>query len=501
MKCMNCGAELTESAYCPECGTDVSVQKQAIVLSGLYYNQGLEKAQIRDLSGAIDHLKRSLKFNKVNIPARNLLGLVYFETGEVVAALSEWVISKNIQPENNIASGYIDILQKDANHLDVINQTIKKYNMSLENCLNGNEDAAEIQLKKILAQNPKLIKGYHLLSLLHIRKGEYESARALLKKAALIDKTNSTTLRFLKEVDEQTGKVTSLDPRVSFWNNREKMDKREIPEVGGMESEDHTLIQPTGLSDRFGGWSILQILMGFLIGAAFIFFLVMPARIEKVNQKANDSIAQFSAQMATQSAEVDQMREKIKDSERTVASAQEQIEAADAMSLAYQKLMLAINALNDGAYTEAATYIAEVDVSQLSEEAKEIYNKIYSRTGTSLVAQYKEAGIAAFNAQDYATAIAQLEAARKIDSTDYDVLNYLGHSYRLSGDTVHADECFQQIINTYPNTTRAENAALYMTSEPDMSAAGNQTPTQDPGMMPEAEQAAPDEVAAPEEIE
>ena len=44
MKCMNCGAELNDSAYCPKCGCDVSVQKQAIVLSGLYYNQGLEKA-------------------------------------------------------------------------------------------------------------------------------------------------------------------------------------------------------------------------------------------------------------------------------------------------------------------------------------------------------------------------------------------------------------------------------------------------------------------------
>ena len=30
----------------------------------------------------------------MNIDARNLLGLVYFETGEVVEALTEWVISK-----------------------------------------------------------------------------------------------------------------------------------------------------------------------------------------------------------------------------------------------------------------------------------------------------------------------------------------------------------------------------------------------------------------------
>ena len=101
---MNCGAELNDSAYCPKCGCDVSVQKQAIVLSGLYYNQGLEKAQVRDLSGAIDMLRRSLKFNKPNVPARNLLGLFDFEMGEVVVALSEWVLSKNIQPDNNLAA-------------------------------------------------------------------------------------------------------------------------------------------------------------------------------------------------------------------------------------------------------------------------------------------------------------------------------------------------------------------------------------------------------------
>lgn len=113
----------------------------------------------RDLSGAIDLLKRSLKFNKLNVQARNLLGLVYFETGEAVAALSEWIISKNIMPENNIASEYIERLQQNANKLDVINQTIKKYNDSLQCCRKGSEDVAVIQLKKILNQNPKLIKG------------------------------------------------------------------------------------------------------------------------------------------------------------------------------------------------------------------------------------------------------------------------------------------------------------------------------------------------------
>ena len=83
MNCMNCGAFLADKDldYCPHCGCNVLIQKKVEYLSKLYYNQGLEKASIRDLSGAVNCLKQSLTFNKRNIQARNLLGLVYFETG------------------------------------------------------------------------------------------------------------------------------------------------------------------------------------------------------------------------------------------------------------------------------------------------------------------------------------------------------------------------------------------------------------------------------------
>ena len=43
MNCMNCGALLTDTDYCPHCGCDVMVQKKAFYLANLYYNQGLEK--------------------------------------------------------------------------------------------------------------------------------------------------------------------------------------------------------------------------------------------------------------------------------------------------------------------------------------------------------------------------------------------------------------------------------------------------------------------------
>ena len=99
MKCYYCGASLDFTDTCPECNADVRVWKKINSMSNRLYNDGLEKAKVRNLSGAADSLKVSLRYNKMNIDARNLLGLVYYEMGETVNALSEWVISKSLAPD------------------------------------------------------------------------------------------------------------------------------------------------------------------------------------------------------------------------------------------------------------------------------------------------------------------------------------------------------------------------------------------------------------------
>ena len=103
MICYNCGCRLTEHDFCTGCGVDVSGYKKIMYMSNRLYNDGLEKAAVRDLPGAIVSLKQSLKFNKNNIDARNLSGLVYFETGEAISALGQWVISKNLRPNKKHA--------------------------------------------------------------------------------------------------------------------------------------------------------------------------------------------------------------------------------------------------------------------------------------------------------------------------------------------------------------------------------------------------------------
>lgn len=379
MNCMNCGAPFGKSDYCPSCGFHVEVQKKIWQLSNTYYNLGLDKAQIRDLSGAIDLLKRSLKFNKLNVQARNLLGLVYFETGEVVAALSEWVISKNLQSNRNLATEYINKLQANSNKLEAINETIRKYNDALNLCREGHEDMAAIRLKRILTQNPKLIKGYHLLALIQMKEGEYNKARRTLRKAARIDKTNTTTLRFLREIDEQTGVTTKL----------ERQNKKRIFRNGAAAkresdgNEGEVVIQTPAYKEQSRISLFFMLATGFAAGLLAFYLLAVPAIRQGIYREANQQIVKYSDAVSSQGAELTKAQSQAQESGDTVEAASKQIEEEKKKNSTYEALLEAYSALQQQNVDEAALKLQNVYADLVPDDLKGIYNTICSSTGTT----------------------------------------------------------------------------------------------------------------------
>ena len=380
MNCMNCGAFLVDKDldYCPKCGCNVLIQKKVDYLSRQYYNQGLEKASVRDLSGAINCLKQILMYNKHNIQARNLLGLVYFETGDVVAALSEWVISKNLQPSRNLASEYINKLQANSNKLEAINETIRKYNDALNLCREGHEDMAAIRLKKILTQNSKLIKGYHLLALVQMKEGEYNKARRTLRRAAKIDKTNTTTLRFLSEIDEQTGVSTRLDrQKKSRFGNKNSEEK----DIGSISKD---MVIPTAPYKEKSRVSLFFTLVaGFAAGLLAFYLLAVPAIQQGIYREANQQIVKYSDAVSSQGAELTKAQSQAQESGDTVEAASKQIEEEKKKSSSYEALLEAYAAFQQQNMDEAALKIQNVYADLLSADLKGIYNTICNSTGTT----------------------------------------------------------------------------------------------------------------------
>ncbi|MDD3367926.1 MAG: tetratricopeptide repeat protein [Lachnospiraceae bacterium] len=459
MKCYSCGCNLTEEDFCTNCGADVTLYKKIMAVSNLYYNQGLEKAKVRDLTGAIGCLRQSLKFNKNNVEARNLLGLVYFETGEVVAALSEWVISKNLRPKKNIAGDYIDMVQANANRLDSINQTIKKYNQALVYCKQDSEDLAIIQLKKVLSLNPKFIRAHQLLALLYINNEEWEKAEKELHKCCKIDSNNTQTLRYLKEVE----KMLMPDEDVKGKKSR----KNETGDVVKYQSGNETIIQPVNVKEPQSHGTFLYLGIGLVIGIAATCFLISPARIQSARASVTEELRTISEQSDAKTATITELQQQIdtltQDKEKLeldlegYAGANGTLQTMEYLTNAAQAYIAdPTDVENIGGYLDAIS--SETDVATTSESFQALYNTILSAVGPTLSAQYYDIGNTAYRNGTYEEAITALQKAVNYDETNADALYTLANAYERSGDTENARTTYGLVIERFPNTDRARRS-------------------------------------------
>ncbi len=204
MRCPRCDTIMDNYGNkCRFCGQNLKLANRVRRLSNAYYNMGLEKAGLRDLSGSCLLLQKALEYDKENIDARNLLGLVFYELGEVVSAVKEWVISVNIQPDDNRANIYVDNIKNNPTELRNASNTAKKYNNALEAAKNGNEDTAIILLKNIVAVNSRFLRAYQLLALLYIHNEDYGKASKVLRRARKIDLNNIVTLRYMQMIGDR----------------------------------------------------------------------------------------------------------------------------------------------------------------------------------------------------------------------------------------------------------------------------------------------------------
>ena len=451
MICYKCNHEAGNAAVCPVCGTDLGIFLKIKRLSNMYYNDGLQKAEVRNLSGAIISLKKSLKFNKYNIDARNLLGLVYYEMGEVVDALSEWVISKSYQQDDNIAGRYLDELRQNRAQLDTINQTIKKYNQALLYCRQDSRDLAIIQLKKVLSLNPKLVRGHQLLALLYLQEDKLEQAKKTLRNAGKIDANNTTTLRYLKEVNAKLREKGS-------------MKKKKEDDLISYQSGNEMIIMPSRFQDYSLAGTLGYLLIGLVIGALVIGFLVVPGVESKAKKEMQEQMVEANETLNNNAQQIATMEAKIAELETKLESAQGQADALPAQTAAYEALLSSYVAYIGNDFITAGMSLESVDNTQLSASAVEIYNTLWTAISEKYYEDLYAAGYSSYSSENYEDAIDKLlrvvtyDQAYKNGNATY----YLAQSYRKNGDIESAKPYYQYIIDNYPGTQKANTAKNYV---------------------------------------
>lgn len=279
MNCFRCGTPLTQLDVCTGCKADVRVNKRILRKSNAWYNEGLNCARARNLSAAKSCLIKSLKYNKANIGARNLLGLVYYETGRVVEALNEWNISQEMQPMVNPATRYLSEISQNPHVLEKVRQAVIKYNTAVNFAVQNSEDLAVIQLNKALALNSHMVDAYKLLGLIYIHRKEYTRARKVLRKAYHIDNGDADTLRYMREAKEQyNNAVAQIKKQPLFFKMKYAWSLSRSKVFDSLEESSLKRVVP----------KIVYGIAGLFIGLGIAMFLILPAKVARIEDNYRD---------------------------------------------------------------------------------------------------------------------------------------------------------------------------------------------------------------------
>ncbi len=428
----------------------MKIAKKNQKIANSYYNIGLEKARNRDLTGAVAALKRSLRFDKYQTDARNLLGLIYNEIGEVGAALTQWVISLNLQEKDNLAEEYLRKVHAERGYLELADQSAKKYNQALVYAGNDNEDLAVLLLMRVAEEFPQYVKAQELLALLYLHQEDYIKAGRCLYQALKIDRYNPWAQYYMDVTKQNTGKAD--------------VEKRKLKNAfSHRQMQDDDIIMPPTYKENTGWQSVLNILVGLLLGAMVIFFLVMPANTESLNAKHNQELKSTLEELNQKNIEIDSLNQQMEAAKDAQSQAEENLKTLQDSSggtlSQYQNLVKILQAYRDEDQKTAVLLYVDTDWSVLNDgvlnETVAWIQKDMSENGYTVLMNLGDEALAA---EDTTTAVDYYQKSLQIKGDNPEVIYKLGMAYVAAGDQETATQYFTDIIMNYPNSDYVDEA-------------------------------------------
>ena len=458
MNCPKCGTPLENTYRCPKCEYEEPTMKRIIRASNDHYNVGLSKAKLRDLSGAITSLQMSLKYNNRNTKARNLLGLVYFQMGETVSALSEWVISVHFQGKGNVARNYIKKVQNNQGQLQVINNTIQNYNLALKYLEEGNGDLAIIELKKVVNLNPNYIRAYQLLGLLYIQHKQYSAARKILSRALKLDRNNITTVRYMNEL-------------VGYSRQRRKGGDVEREKAAYVQIKDPN---PIVIERTSGGYtdfntstlSFVNILIGIIIGAAVVGLLLVPSIQKTKASEYNQAVVGYSSQVSERNKEITSLQNQVDtltDENDKLKNNMDSVGSGADSEQNDKRLIQAMKSYLDNDFVTAGTVLADVDKTLLDgQEAQDVYDFLLTNTKDTVINQLYEEACEYYDQKDYMNAVTYFRKVLNLNPDSVEAWYNMGRAYQYLTDFEQARNCYNTILNNYGDSDYANDARTYL---------------------------------------
>lgn len=417
-----------------------------------FYNLGLRKAELNDLTGAAELLKRALRFDKYCTDARNLLGLIYYEMGETADALCQWIVSLNFQPDDNLADRYLDQVQRKPDQLERDSQAIKKFNHALATSVTQDREFAIIELQHLVKERPKYVKAQIVLAILYMDQGSYIKAGRALLQVLKVDRNNPTALVLMDEVKKKTG--------------RDEVEKNKLKNAfSHRKLEDDDVIMPNEGRRSIPFNAALVLFAGIILGIAAFGVLMLPGIRKNYIKEANEKIVENSRKLSDINSDyvkISENYEKLQVQYDETANKLKAFEEENRdFSSMYSTLTNIVDNYNSDRYSDAAGAWLQINRNieilfeePLKSQLKEVDDLMYNECFDKLV----DLGTQCWNGDRKPQAEEYYDLALKIDPDDPYCM-YLKARLLQSEDRIQeANKIFDKIVGEHPESKYADKA-------------------------------------------
>lgn len=297
---------------------------------------------------------------------------------------------------------------------------------------------------------------------------QYAKAKQVLRRAYKIDTKNEMTLRYVQELN-----------KVSAAKDTRGKEQKASPAV--YQTRKDTPIQPVSSALRENGkLNILNMVIGVIIGAAVVWFLIMPAAAKTKTEQSNESFLQYSEKMEAQSAQISALQKELDEYRNKSEQAEASKADMQAMQSSYEAVLLVKEQYRSGEYSNAtmAETLKAVKADTLGEKAAELYNELAEDIFDPLCRDAYSEAEESYDEEDYASAITLLNEviALRPGYKEGKALLMLGNAYAKNNEKEKASEAYNRILSLYPDgdiAQQAKDAAAELAGTPETPSGGN----------------------------
>jgi tetratricopeptide (TPR) repeat protein len=428
-------------------------------VSKMLYNKGLTKANQGELSSAIDSLKQSVQFNKKNYMARNLLGLLYYETGQIADALKHWIISDHLVKSGNQASLYIQKVQNNPTMMHTYNDAVVSYNQALKYLDRQNIDMAIMELNKAVDLNPSFLNALNLLTVCLLMQNNREKTTKVVMRTLEVDRSNALAIHYHIAITGKPPKNIVTKPQKPSNSNK---NKQKAPSMYQTVAEKPPTYSFISLSH------ILSFGLGGVIIAGLLMFFVFPnmvgdrdTQIDNLSVALNDSNVLNEELQTNQNETIQALEAENRDLSWQLESLGDQVAAINqAQNIANARSLVAA-----GQAEEAADLLYNVNIILVPQDeigsVQDLMNSTFHQVAYSLY----NTGLSNYNQGNFEIAMGFFErslrfAERSEQSTFFvdDATYFLGRIAQEQGNYEWAIRWFTYVIEDHPNSNMFNSA-------------------------------------------